>query len=226
MTKRQQETAMRLIASKQENKVEIYHVSGYVIEALEQTWVLQVDDDLIEARRALSCLVEPEPGDRVLAAVSTDGEAFLLAVLERPETSDIHIRVEGDLKLGAASGRISVSSAQGMDFLTPNDIAMTATDMELNAKQASVSFATLSYLGQQALAQLQKVKLVGGLWESVMEHVFQRTRTSHRIVDDMEQLRSGQLDYRASKNMNLRGKNTLMTAEELVKVDGGQIHLG
>ena len=38
-------------------------------------------DDRFEARRAKSCLVAPEPGDRVLCALEDDG-VFVLAVRE------------------------------------------------------------------------------------------------------------------------------------------------
>ena len=47
-----------------------------------------------------------------------------------------------------------------------------------------------------------------------------------RVVEECDYLRSGEVDYRADKNMSLRGDNTMVTAKELVKVDGGQIHLG
>ncbi|MBW2454888.1 MAG: DUF3540 domain-containing protein, partial [Deltaproteobacteria bacterium] len=35
-----------------------------------------------------------------------------------------------------------------------------------------------------------------------------------------------QIQHRAEKNYSLHGENALVTADELVKVDGEQIHLG
>ena len=58
------------------------------------------------------------------------------------------------------------------------------------------------------------------------ERISQRVKRLYRHVEDFEQLRADKVDYVANKTMSLRGQNTLMTAEELVKVDGEQIHLG
>jgi Protein of unknown function (DUF3540) len=50
---------------------------------------------------------------------------------------------------------------------------------------------------------------------------------SYRTVTEMDQLRAERIDHVAAEQaMNLRGKDTLMTAERLVKVDGEQIHMG
>jgi hypothetical protein len=39
-------------------------------------------------------------------------------------------------------------------------------------------------------------------------------------------VRARQIDYVAEKNVSVRGHNTLLTAEQLVKLDGEQVHLG
>lgn len=205
----------------------IYQATGYVTSVADNVWMVNIEGDVLETKRAVSCLVQPEKGDRVLLSIfMPGGEAFMIAVLERPESSAVVLQVEGELKLSAPKGRIGFSAAQGMDFTTPGDLAMTTERMDISAKKANIFFGGLSYLGHQALAQLEKSRFVSGLLESIVDHVYQKTRTSHRIVDDMEQLRAGQIDYQANKNMNLRGKNALLTAEDLVKLDGSQIHLG
>ncbi len=214
-------------ARKLETGSGIYQATGYVTSVADNTWMVNIDGDVVETKRAVSCLVQPEEGDRVLVSIFTPGgEAFMIAVLERPESSAVVLQAEGELKLSAPKGRIGFSSAHGMDFTTPKDLTMTTERMEISAKKANVFFGGLSYLGHQVLAQLEKSRFVSGLLESIVDHIYQKTRTSHRIVDDMEQLHAGQIDYQAGKNMSLRGKNTLLTAEELVKLDGGQIHLG
>jgi hypothetical protein len=51
-------------------------------------------------------------------------------------------------------------------------------------------------------------------------------RRSYRVVEEIEQMSGRQLDYKVSENFCVRGKNNLITAEELVKLDGKQLHLG
>jgi len=54
----------------------------------------------------------------------------------------------------------------------------------------------------------------------------QRVKNAYRRVEGMDQLRAQHIDHAADKTMSLRGENTLMTAKQLVKVDGEQIHMG
>ena len=49
-------------------------------------------------------------------------------------------------------------------------------------------------------------------------------KRSYRAVEETDQLRAGQIDYVAKETLSLHGENALLTAEELVKVDGEQIH--
>lgn len=60
------------------------------------------------ARRATSCLVAPEVGDRVLVAWSGD-ESYVLAVLERTERAPVRLVTRGNTEL-VVDGALSVSS--------------------------------------------------------------------------------------------------------------------
>jgi hypothetical protein len=45
-------------------------------------------------------------------------------------------------------------------------------------------------------------------------------------VAETDHVSAGQIDYEAESTLSLHSKYTLMTAEELVKVDADQIHMG
>ena len=49
---------------------------------------------------------------------------------------------------------------------------------------------------------------------------------SEKRVDGLDQLKAEHVDHSAKKTMNLHGENAVMTARQLVKVDGEQIHVG
>jgi len=64
--------------------------------------------ETVAARRAVSCLVTPVPGDRVLAATAGE-QCYVLAVLERADSAaPLAIETEGDLVLSAR--RISIKA--------------------------------------------------------------------------------------------------------------------
>jgi hypothetical protein len=74
------------------------------------------------ARRASSCLVAPEDGDRVLAAWSGE-EAYVLAVLRRAEGAPVRLVIGADAQilvegcLAVASRAFSLSSAHAEIYL-------------------------------------------------------------------------------------------------------------
>jgi hypothetical protein len=84
----------------------------------------------------------------------------------------------------------------------------------------------LAALGEQLLGEFARVKLVGDACETAFERLTSRVRRAYRYVAETDQLRAERIDYHASAEVELHGENVLATARELVKVDGGQIHLG
>lgn len=178
------------------------------------------------ARRAVSCLVEPASGDRVLVAGDPGGDLFVIAVLEQGNASATRITVEGDLHLGVPNGRLSIVSAQGVDLVSAGDIALTSSELAVRSDKGHIFFDQLSYVGRKVMAQAGVFKFVGGMFDIIAERISQKVKRSYKVVEEIDQVRSNQIDYRAEKNMSLKGQNALVTADELVKIEGDQIHLG
>lgn len=187
---------------------------------------LECEYGKVFARRAVSCLVEPAIGDRVLVAGDLYEDLFVIAVLEQGDASATRITVDGDLHLGVPNGRFSIVSAQGVDLVSAGDIALTSSELSVRSDKGHVFFDQLSYVGRKVLAQAGAFKFVGGMFDTIAERISQKVKRSYRVVEEIDQVRSNQIDYRAEKNMSLKGQNALVTADELVKIEGDQIHLG
>jgi hypothetical protein len=217
---------MYAVATHLEQNSNLFQTIGAVVEASSQGLRVRTNAGVLAARRALSCLVEPEPGDSVLIAGDLGRQVFVLAVLERPEASPLRIAVDQDLAIGVRNGRFSIAAAEGVDMVSAKDMTVTASDLSVRAASARLFLDQLSYLGRSVLAQAEKIKLVGGLFDAVMDRISHKVKRCYRTVEEIDHLRGGQIDYRADNNMNLRGRNALVTADALVKIDGDQIHLG
>jgi hypothetical protein len=175
-------------------------------------------------RRALSCLVEPMLGDRVLVAVGDD-DAFLLAVLHR-EATGATLGVPGDLNVRVSSGRFRVAATGGVDFVSTEYIGLMAPELKVNARAASMFVEHLSHVGAVVSATLDHIKIRAGTLDSTVDRVTERLKRAYRFVAEFDHVRAGRIDYAAKETLNLRGENAVLTAKELVKVDGSQIHLG
>lgn len=170
----------------------------------ERSWSVDTDAGAVTCRRSHSCLVEPEVGDFVLIATGTGRGGFVLAVLEREPGASTTLRTDGDARFEVPGGRLSLSARDAVEVAAPE----------------------LSFLGRIVRAEAQRLDAVLGHVDAVLERVSQRVKRSYRFVEEIDAVRAEQIDYRAAQNLSARGKNTLLTAEDLVKVDGAQIHVG
>ncbi len=198
---------------------------GTVGAAEQDSFSVQTEYASVPARRALSCLLEPAIGDRVWL-IGQHGEYFITAVLERSESTPLQLGVEGDVNLAVRNGQLHIAAARGITLATPRALDLAGGEFSLSARQGRILVDRMYCLGQRLMAEIDQIRLLGRWFDSVLERISKRVKRSYKIVEELDQVRSEQIDYRASKNFQLHGQNTLMSAKELVKVDAEQIHLG
>jgi len=91
------------------------------------------------ARQAVSCLVGPAPGDRVLLFLGSDGARTIVHVLDRPGSTEARLSVPGAESLTLAAPNVSLqageqltlASDQRMEIVAPDLISLTARRLQL-----------------------------------------------------------------------------------------------
>ncbi|MEO7327689.1 MAG: DUF3540 domain-containing protein [Minicystis sp.] len=174
----------------------------------------------LTARRAASCLLEPSLGDRVLVATEERGDAYVLAVLEQHNPETARLSVEGNLTLRSLRGKVTVAAQEGVDIVSAAAVKLMGSAVEVEAVEA------LSVLSGVVKAELGKVKMYASTLDSFFERVSLHAKQSFRTVDELDQVKARQIDYAASGNAHLRGENALISADDLVKLNGEQVHIG
>lgn len=171
--------------------------------------LLRLDDgrERFAARRATSCLVEPQAGDRVWFV--SEAEHFVIAVLDRPQQGATRLSVAGDVEL-RASGKL----------------ALRSESLELEARNGQVMFERCAAWLGKLQANLRETSIVGRLLELVVDRVTQASKQSVRSIAELDHVQAGAIDYRASESLHVHAKHALVRAEQLVKMDADQIHLG
>ncbi len=152
----------------------------------------------MRALRAVSCLVEPQIGDRVLASTSTDGPCHVLHILARNEGT----RSESD------SARLSVPGVTGLSLCQARIAVHAVESLHMgSAGEASLSAAggTLSLNGRN-------------LFVSVTDSIVEQA--NHYVGKIGQYL----LDVRAL--LRLHGNDALLTAAHDIKVDAERISMG
>ncbi len=83
-------------------------------------------DNGARATRALSCLIEPRVGDRVLAAQTGDGACHLLHILEREDRERAELSVPGADTLALRQSRIAVHAHDSLDLGSADTASLSA----------------------------------------------------------------------------------------------------
>jgi hypothetical protein len=166
--------------------------------------------------------MQPRATDRPAEALewARRGDAFDLAVLEQRDPGAAVLSVEGDLTLRSVRGKVAVAAQEGIDLVTGAAARIMARAVDVEAME------TLSVLGGAVKAELGKVKMYAATLDSFFERVTQRAKRSLRTVEELDQVRAQHIDYAAAGNAQLRGENALITAHDLAKINGEQVHIG
>jgi hypothetical protein len=215
---------MKNLAKVMDNK-ETFLEYGIVKLAEGGSFTVGVESGAVAAKRSFSCLVDPLPGDAVLVSRAASG-CYILAILERHGDQHACLAFEGDADLRVKQGRLRVAAQEGIDLVTAKDTALVSPELSVNTLQAEVSIQSLSFFSTFLQGQITKIKLIGQACDSIFERVSQRVKRSYRWVEDLDQLKAGQLNYLVKTLMSLRGKYSVLTAQEDVRIDGDKILMG
>lgn len=203
------------------------HQEFAIIAASRQdgTLIVQTHRGRYEARKAVSCLIDPQVGDRVLLALAAD-TAYILAVLERHRQTALGMNFEGDVHLNVTQGRLKITAQQGIDLASASDVTTTAENININAVKGRFNIHDLFFQSGFLQAQVERVQWLGRFVDTLVDRVSLRAKRIYRTADEFEQVRTGRLDYLVKKLLSFRSRYTIMTAKEDVKVDGERIHIG
>src|SRR5690242_5090700 len=110
-------------------KIEVpptFQEAGVVLDAKVDSFTVEIDSGRYVARRALSCLLEPVPGDLVLVSGVHRGEVYVLAVLKRGGSQGTTLAIDGDLTLKIPNGSFNVAASEGINLLSTKKVAVVA----------------------------------------------------------------------------------------------------
>ncbi len=188
-------------------------------------FIVQTPHGLLTATPAVSCLLKPLSGDRVLLA--KDEQAyFILAVLTRTQGHNNIVELPADTTLHSSRGRLTLAAREGIDVLGGQGIALHAQKLDMNGEQMHVHAMELALVGNQASLHARTVWLQADTLSSVVGRVIQRFKSCCRWVEQAEIVNAGELLHKVRRLFSLRSRQAALTAESDVKIDAKRIHMG
>lgn len=170
-----------------------------------------------EARRAFGCLVTPEVGDVVCVLCDERGQHHVTTVLHRPDASEATLGVPGRLAIEAPAG-LTVRTGQGIE--------LHAERLDGHVTEARWWSRLVQITGKELLVRTGLARLASEVAELMTQRVQINAERSYRHVTEAEHVRAGVLDMKAEQVVHIRARHTIVTAQQLTKLDGSQVHVG
>lgn len=200
-------------------------IRGRVLGALtDGEFLVDIAGKAICCRRAYSCLVIPEPGDRVML-VGDAGPIYITAILERQGNRSVRIAMDGDLTV-KATGHICLEGTAGASLHGGKNLDLAGEQVTLQSKESEFIAEKAAFLCAEVQGHVGLLRLIGNSMEAVFQRMAQTCRHSFRAIAGTDHLRAAHMDHEASESLRLHARNMLLTAEDLTKIDADQIHLG
>ena len=165
----------------------------------------------IRARRAASCVLEPAPGDTVLAiGVEADAGAFVIAILDRPAGAEAVLSVPGAAETTLVQDRLALRCER---------LTVDAGDATLRGRVARVAGGVLA-------AVAERIDVVARTLRRSADHELSRAGNATRTVDGAETVTAGEMMIEARTALGQRAGIVLVDAREDVRMNGERITMG
>jgi len=171
------------------------------IENIEDgCYTLKNNQVSLKAKKALSCMMEPSIGDKVMAC-QYDEEIYIVAILETITSTTLNITAD-DINLNAQN---SINSF---------------------AQKANIVISEVSFLTKIVSLKAQAINLVSSTYNGIIDTFTLKSKNIHQIVDGHmeQQMRSSRRVVKGSDIHQVEESVTI--SEGQIKVDAQQINMG
>ncbi|XXT23201.1 DUF3540 domain-containing protein [Sorangium sp. So ce429] len=216
---------VQMLFSDEGSQFEAVTEFGTVLSRVGRTAQVSTKGGDRQVEIAASCLISPSPGDRVLVA-HAGGEAYVLAVLRQREGGEACMVFDRDLSLTVLRGKLRLLAQEGVELVSPGVLDMHVGSVAAKTEQIHVAFSLLDLVGSSIASKSKKVRVVAETFDTIAGRIYQRAINFLRRTDELDRVEAKNIDRRAEQLLHDHGQNTVTTAEHLVKIDAGQVHVG
>jgi hypothetical protein len=145
---------------------------------------------------AVSCLLQPQPGDSVCALVNGD-QWWITDVLSCRDKNR-------PLVLRSAHSALSIEA---------NDLSIQAN------QRLTLTSPSLNFIAQTSRWLAEKMEQIAG-------HLQTRCRSAERLVKESDRVEAEHIQHQASASYRVDSELTAVNGRTVLKIDGGQVHVG
>lgn len=198
---------------------QVQFAHGEIGEIHDRRYRLETERGPVLAQRAVSCLVEPQAGDRVLFVVEGEGRGTILHILSRPNPAEKPVTIstpDGALRLGGTSIVIQAEE----------DVAIAGGALSFTAETADLMAQTTTLAGESLRQIYGRTQINTRSLEQMAERVVTKAVDRVEIVDNVDNQVIGTLSVKVSGVMTQSAYSTVLVAAEDLRLDGKRVTVG
>jgi hypothetical protein len=211
-------------AKQNSNKRKCVNVDVTVGEG-ENLRVFSAKHELLFEHDAHSCMTRVHVPTGDLAFVASEGNIRFEAAAGITVKSKLPVQVQSEsaIQLGI---RDSVGCVQSEYVLGSHDHRIETPQLRLKTASLQAQASETRFTSQTLRARFGNVRIMAQTMETVAETLIQKTKDSLARISGLWQVKSGRTRCESEASMYLKSKNVCIQADDDVKINGDQIHLG
>lgn len=150
----------------------------------------------LEVITAASCLIAPQPGDRV-SAVLYQHQAFVTAILQRRQPDAPLVLNSGNVPLHLLAPALEIHSPERVEIHTGH-------------------FSVVARISQWVAKTLHQV----------VDTLFVQAKHARRQVENTDEVQARHISQHAEQSLLINSHIGSLNASAVLRIDGGQIHMG
>lgn len=212
---------------------------GVVRNVRDTVFEVVGDRGLLRARRAVDCLLEPRPGDRVLLLLDSRS-CYILHILDRTDSdAEATVLLPSRTTVRTAASSPAPSDHNGFEqtgsalHLVSGNVQLSGNQLDLQAKVLTARAETLSFTATAMRFAGRSLTRSFATAHSLFTHLFEKAQraighygTSIQQVQELDETTAGRQRITVRESLRIRSGSASLRAEESVDVDGKNIKIG
>jgi len=192
------------------------NVSGRIINIQDGYIHIEYRGQIINAKKAFSCLVEPMQNDTVLFCQDQHQQAYVIAILQRDNEDSMHLQLAPNTTL-ASTEKLTLHSEQ-INQLSVKSLQKTS--------EAILDFQQGLIKGEKLHSHIRHIHSISDLINTMAKQAIQKFNSYVRKTESSDQVQAAQMGRKVDGLYTMNSKHTIMVSQKDTKIDGEHIHMG
>lgn len=171
----------------------------------------------IKSKTAVSCLLQPDVGDKVLLEFDDENQAYVLAILDRETVSESSLLLPNNTRVKAKESLILESE---------ESISLASKAYSQSSESLAVKFDQAAISGKKLHSNIELLHSVSRIMSQVASQAVQKFKSYVRKTEESDQVQAAHMARQVSGLYNMQSKHTILVSEKDTKIDGEHIHMG